>query len=107
MDTLLIQVIRVNGANSSLAKIIKGDFSRIKPGDMFQVTEWALETQNALKVYIPSSANDYNELSTAAKTLYSALKSNPAYAGQFIADPTAVDSVNTVFFNGKSWLLHK
>jgi len=104
-DTLVIQVIRVNGANSSLAKIIKGDFSKIKPGDMFQVTEWALDTQNALKVYIPSSANDYNALSATAKTLYGALKSNNKI--KFITDPTAGDSVNTVFFNGKSWLLHR
>jgi hypothetical protein len=104
-DTLLIKVTEVNGANSSLAKIIKGDFNKIKPGDMFQVTEWALDTQNALKVYIPSSADGYNALSTSAKTLYSALKSNNKI--QLIADPTAVDSIHTVFFNGKSWMLHK
>jgi hypothetical protein len=47
-DTLQIQVTKVNGANSSQAKVIKGDFSRIKAGDMFQVTEWAMEAQNAI-----------------------------------------------------------
>ena len=104
-DTLLIQVIQVNGVNSSIAKIIKGDFNRIKPGDMFQVTEWALETQNVLKVYIPSTTNDISALKISAKTLYSVLKSDNKI--QLVADPTAFDSIQMVFFNGKSWMLHK
>jgi len=104
-DTLFIQVTRVNGANSSSAKTIKGDFNQIKPGDMFQVTEWALETQNTLKVYIPSSAVNYNALRALAKTLYNALKSKNQI--KLVADPSCVDSISTVFFNGKSWLLSK
>jgi len=104
-DTLLIQVTQVNGANSSSSKIIKGDFNRINPGDMFQVTEWALESQNTLKVYIPSSAANYNALRGVAKTLYSSLKSNNEI--QLITDPTVADSIPTVFFNGKSWMVRK
>jgi hypothetical protein len=104
-DTLLIQVIRVNGVNSSSAKIIKGDFRKIKPGDMFQVTEWAFESRNALKVYIPSSSDYYHTLSTMAGTLYSALKSGNKI--RLITDPAAVDSINTIFFNGTIWMLHK
>ncbi|MGC1390746.1 MAG: caspase family protein [Bacteroidales bacterium] len=104
-DTLLIKVTQVNGANSSLAKVIKGDFSKIKAGDMFQVTEWALEAQNALKVYIPSSEVDYNALSLSAHSFYSTLKSNNRI--KLITDPTIDDSIHTVFYNGKSWMLHK
>jgi Caspase domain len=105
LDTLLIQVIEVNGANSSLAKVIKGDFNKIKAGDMFQVTEWALEAQNALKVYIPSSEYDYNSLSVSAQSFYSTLKSNNRI--KLITDPTIDDSIHTVFYNGKGWILHK
>jgi hypothetical protein len=104
-DTVLIQVIQVNGANNCIAKIIKGDFKDIKPGDMFQVTQWALDAQNALKVYIPTSSQDYNVLCIAAQKLYSSLKFTNKI--QLISDPTAVDSIHTVFFNGKSWMLHK
>jgi len=104
-DTLLLQVIQLNGANSSLAKIIKGDFDKIKPGDLFQVTDWAIEAPNALKVFIPSSADDYNGLCISAQKLIGALKSNSNI--QLIADPTTVDSFNTVFYSGKNWMLHK
>jgi Caspase domain len=104
-DTLLIQVIRVTGVNSSLAKVIKGNFSKIKAGDMFQVTEWALEPQNALKVYIPSSEYDYNTLSASAKSFYGTLKSNSRI--RLITDPTTEDSIYTIFYNGKGWMLHK
>jgi Caspase domain len=104
-DTLLIEVIRVTGPNSSLAKVIKGDFSKIKPGDMFQVTEWALEAQNALKVYIPSSEYDYNALSVSAKSFYGTLKSNSRI--KLITDPTIDDGIHSVFYNGKGWMLNK
>jgi hypothetical protein len=85
--------------------VIKGDFNKIKAGDMFQVTEWALEAQNALKVYIPSSEDDYNALSVSAQSFYSTLKSNNRI--KLITDPTIDDSIHTVFYNGKGWMLHK
>lgn len=104
-DTLLIQVTQVIGPNSSIAKTIKGDFKRIRPGDMFQVTQWALESQNSLKVYIPPSEANLNALRGLAKTIYSVLKSNNKI--QLLTDPTVLDSILTVFFNGRSWMLRK
>ena len=104
-DTVLIQVIRVGSANNSAAKVIKGDFTRIKPGDMFQVNQWASESQNGLNVYIPPSADDYNVLCTLSKTVCNGLKSCNKI--RVITDPTATDSIHTVFFNGKSWMVHK
>jgi len=104
-DTLLIQVTQVIGPNSSIAKTIKGDFKRIRPGDMFQVTQWALESQNSLKVYIPPSEANLNALRGLAKTIYSVLKSNNKI--QLLTDPTVLDSILTVFYNGRSWMLRK
>lgn len=64
-DTL--QIFEMKDANRSMAKIISGDRSKILPGTLFEVVNWASSKAPALKVYIPQSVSD-NDLKEFAKT---------------------------------------
>lgn len=71
-DTL--QIFEMKDANRSLAKVISGDRTKILPGTLFEVVNWASSKAPALKVYIPQSVSD-NDLKEFAKT-YQKVKSS-------------------------------
>lgn len=75
-DTL--EIIEMRGANKSLAQVIAGIKTNIKPGTMFEVINWASSKAPALKVYIPQavSANDLQNYIAAYKTAKAGKKIN-------------------------------
>ncbi|MDD5571960.1 MAG: caspase family protein, partial [Bacteroidales bacterium] len=104
-DTVELQIVAVNGANSSAAKIIKGNFSLVKAGDMFEVTKWTFSGQSSLKIYIPSGSFDLTSLADVASKIYNRLKSNEKI--NIVSDLASANNIYTIYFNGESWILHK
>lgn len=104
-DTVVLKVTAVNGANSSTAEVSKGDLKLIKAGDMFEVTEWAFSGQTALKVYIPTGNFDFATMNEIAQRSFNYIKSEQRL--KLVDDPTEASNIYTVFFTGKTWMLHK
>jgi len=101
-ETTKIKVKSVNGINTCLAKVVSGDMKNIKAGDLFELTSWVSATGSSLKVYIPKSDFDYNNLFTVTQNLYK-LSNNKNYT--VILDPFKEAPTHTIFFNLNKWFL--
>jgi len=66
--TTKIKVTAVLGPNLSEGEIIEGD-KNIKPGELFEVTNWVSSSAPFLKIYIPDSRLTYQKVLEFAKTI--------------------------------------
>ena len=97
-----IKVISVNGINTCMARVILGDIKNIKAGDLFELTSFISGAGASLKIYIPKSDFDYNNLFAIAQNLYK-LSNNKNYT--IILDPFKDSPTHTIFFNEKKWFI--
>lgn len=97
--TVEITITEVNSITKSTAKVTKGDFKTIKPGDLYNVTQWVV-AENALTVYIPASILTYAQVKAAAEE-FSKFKSDTKI--EWIIDPSKVSATHTIFFNDGLW----
>ena len=66
---IMVKVAEERGLNKCVVTIIKGDESEIKPGDLFEVTRWAVPDNMTLNIYIPETDYSYEELYKIAAEL--------------------------------------
>ncbi len=97
--TIEITITEVNSVTKSTAKVTKGDFKLIKPGDLYNVTQWVV-AENALTVYIPTSSLTYAQVKAAAEE-FSKFKSDTKI--EWIIDPSKVSATHSIFFNDGQW----
>ncbi len=64
---ILVKVAEERGLNKCVVSIIKGTENQIKPGDLFEVTKWAVPDNMTLNIYIPETDYDFEELREIAK----------------------------------------
>jgi hypothetical protein len=99
--TIELTVTEVNSMTKSTAKVTKGDYKNIKPGDLYSVTQWVV-AENALTVYIPISTLTYAQVKAAGEEFFK-LKNDPKI--EWIIDPSKVSATHTVFFNEGTWYI--
>jgi hypothetical protein len=66
---IIVKVAEERGLNKCVVTIIKGDESDIHPGDLFEVTRWAVPDNMTLNIYIPETDYSYEELYKIAAEL--------------------------------------
>ena len=59
---ILVKVVEERGLNKSLVEIVKGNRDEINPGDLFEVTKWAVPDNVNLNLYIPETDLTFSEL---------------------------------------------
>lgn len=64
---ILVKVAEERGLNKCVVTVIKGNEVQIKPGDLFEVTKWAVPDNMTLNIYIPETDYDFGELREIAK----------------------------------------
>ncbi|NVO01192.1 MAG: caspase family protein [Bacteroidetes bacterium] len=102
-DTIAkIKITQMKGVNSCVGQLVKGDIGNVKPGDMFELASWSTANGPNLKVYVPKTTYNYNDLASIAKQL-STLKNNKSI--KWISDPSAEAPTHTVFYTGTEWML--
>jgi hypothetical protein len=94
-----ILITDVSGLSKSKAKLLKGDISKIKSGDIFEITKWANADVPNLRVWFPAYNSGIDELLNITKNLKS-LQENKSI--KWVADPTteAPDYVLQYYNNG-------
>jgi hypothetical protein len=93
--SIQIQITEVTDVTKSVAKVIKGDASKIKPGELYTVEKW-VTAENALKVYIPGSNYSYTQIMAIAAEFNKLMEQ---YKDNWVTDPSAVSPTHTVFYN--------
>ncbi len=94
-----LTITEVNSMTKSTAKVTKGDYKNIKPGDLYNVTQWVV-AENALTVYIPNSSLSYAQVKAAGEEFY---KFKADAKIQWVTDPTKVSATHTIYFNDGLW----
>ncbi len=97
--TVELTVTEVNSMTKSTAKVTKGDVKNIKPGDLYNVTQWVV-AENALTVYIPNCNLSYAQVKTAGEEFFK-LKTDSKI--EWVIDPSKVSATHTIFYNDGVW----
>ena len=95
--TTKIKVTNVLGPNLSEAEITEGD-KNIKPGELFEVTNWVSSSAPFLKIYIPNSKLEYQKVEQYAKIVGDAKNSI-----HLINDFRNNDPDISFYFNNGNW----
>ncbi len=81
-DTIYkLQIVKVLGVTKCEATVIKGDEKKIKPGNLFQVTNWASGGVPLLNIYIPASTYSNEEVNKITQ-IAEKLKKSPEVVWQ-------------------------
>lgn len=97
-----IIITDVSGLSKSKAKLLKGDITKIKSGDIFEITKWANADVPNLRVWFPAFNSGVEELQTIVKNLQS-LSENKNLV--WITDPTKEAPDYIVQYYNNSWKL--
>ncbi|MEI6765095.1 MAG: caspase family protein [Bacteroidota bacterium] len=97
-----IVITEVSGLSKSKAKMVSGDISNIKAGDLFEVVVWSSPSTPNLQVWFPSSAFTYADILKTAQKL-SALANNKDFT--WITDPTEQAPTYIIQYFNNSWKL--
>lgn len=100
-DTVLLEVIELDGVNRCYAKAIKGKIKDVAVGELFELKIWSSGNASNLKVYIPKSGLNTQELYSQVKKLY---ESDKNLVSNFVTDPTQVLANKTIYYSGE-WVL--
>jgi hypothetical protein len=100
--TQSILITDVSGLSKSKAKIAAGDISKIKSGDIFQITKWANADVPNLRVWFPAYSSGISEINKIAKNL-SVLENDKNII--WIADPTKEAPDYVVQYFNNTWKL--
>ncbi len=101
-DTLVkLRVDTVLGINKSLASVVKGNIKDLKAGEFLEVTNWVSSGAPPLKLYIPTSTMNYDQVIELAR-LDKDLKQSDKI--KWINDLEKNDPCVTVFYNDQTCL---
>ncbi len=98
--SVTIKVTKSDGADKSIAKVTNGDFTKIKGGDLFEVTNWVSSQKAFLKLFIPASALSFEEV-TAISNVCNQLKNNSAI--KWVYDLDKQDPTVSLFYKDGKW----
>ncbi len=101
-DSIVLEITEVQSANKSIAKLIHGNFNTVKAGDMFEVISLKINTNNALKIFIPEALN-YDNLLKEISTFQNSIIQNSTI--EIVKNPQKTPPTHTIFFNNKKWIL--
>lgn len=101
-DTIVIKVDSVLSITKSWASVIKGNISSVKPGQLFEVTNWVSSKAPLLKLYIPPSAYNSGDIK---KMVAANIQLRQSSKVKWINNLEQEDPALTVFFNnGKCYV---
>jgi hypothetical protein len=100
--TQSIVITDVSGLSKSKAKLASGDISKIKSGDIFQITKWANADIPNLRVWFPAYNSGIEEINKVAKNL-SVLENDKNII--WISDPTKEAPDYVVQYFNNTWKL--
>src|SRR5690606_19127027 len=99
--TVRIEVQQVTGAGRSTARVVGGDASSVKPGDLFEVVVWQYPAQAALRVYIPQDVLDPGLLSQYAQAAVKALGGTGV---ALVAAPASSEVQYSQYYESGTWM---
>ncbi|RYY37267.1 MAG: hypothetical protein EOP46_03275 [Sphingobacteriaceae bacterium] len=95
---VIVKVATVTGISSALCTVIKGNIANIKPGTMFEVSNWVSSQAPLLTLYIPETGFNDEKVTGLAK-LNSQLKSSNKIK-KWTNNLQENDPSVSLFFNG-------
>lgn len=101
-NTLQLKVTSISGLNRCLAKVTTGNIKTIKPGDLFEVSNWVLPSMSTLKIFLPKSDFSETQLTEAAQKFYSLGKSGKI---SLVNDPLLKAPAHTIYYLEGHWYL--
>jgi len=101
-STVKIKVVSVEGITKSIAKLVNGSISQIKPGDIFKVSSWVSDNSNALSFWIPTTSMTNDALVSFYNKMQATAGSNKNIT--WVTDPKSTTATHTVFFNN-GWFM--
>lgn len=97
-----VKVIGERGLNKSVIEIIKGKRDEINPGDLFEVTKWAVPDNVTLNLYLPETNLTFNELINFVEKIYQVSIEN----GISLSDEPNNSNTNyELFYSDLKWKL--
>lgn len=99
-----IKVISNEGLNRCTGSLVSGDIAGINPGDLFELKTWCLPENSALRVFIPQSAINYDQL-VSVSVLQKKLTETGKYI--FIDHLSLNEPLYTLFFDNSNWFTNK
>ncbi|MCX6258348.1 MAG: caspase family protein, partial [Bacteroidia bacterium] len=101
-QAICLIVKEIINLNSCVAKVISGNRDDIKPGDLFELKSWCLPENSILKVFIPQSDLEYEQLKSIL-LIQKQLMDNKYYS--MIDDPARTSPTHTVFYEQGNWYI--
>jgi hypothetical protein len=101
-SSIKIKIIALEGLNRCKAVVTSGNIADIQPGDLFELKSWSLPEGSTLKVYIPESDINYNQLVINAKMLYK-IAEHKKYI--LILDPEKIAPSHVIFYQNGNWFI--
>lgn len=101
-STVKIKVVSVEGITKSTATLISGTLDKIKPGDIFKVSNWVASNDNALTFWIPTTTLSQETLINFSNKLKEEASKNNKIT--WVNDPKATVATHTIFFNN-GWFM--
>lgn len=103
-DSLILIVDTVLGLNKAIAKVKTGSTTLIKPGEFCYVVNWVKSSAPLLKLYIPASKYDANDLAGFVKIIVQV----GGRAGiKFTNDITRSEPEGSIYFQNDGFYLNR
>lgn len=101
-DTIIVEITEVQSANKSSAKIISGNFSSLKSGDMFEVYTTITHTNSVLSIFLPDTIS-YHTLFPTMETFFNQLSAYPDL--KIVSNPNKESITHSLFYQKGHWIL--
>lgn len=92
----VVKVEAVTGVAGATVKWVRGDKTKLTPGQFLELTNWVSEEKPLLSIYVPSNAFQYNEVKKLAEQFNTLRAKNPE---------KWVDNLNKVTPELSAWYL--
>jgi hypothetical protein len=102
-NLMTIEVTANEGLNSCKGRLVSGNKTEINPGDLFELKNWSLPENSALKVFIPPSSFDFSQLTEIAS-----LQKEMEKSGKYKIVENQVINVPSymLFYDQSKWFLN-
>ncbi|MCX6282243.1 MAG: caspase family protein [Bacteroidetes bacterium] len=97
-----LKVVKIEGLNKCRAIVTKGKLTDIKPGNLFELSNWCTPAGAVLKVYIPPTDLSYDQIKNLAEG-FSKLGNDKEYS--WVTDPAKDAPTHSVFFSNGKWYI--
>jgi len=101
-QAIRLRVKEIVNLNRCHAKIVSGRIADIRPGDLFELKSWCLPENSTLKVFVPQSEIEYEQLKLTG-LLQQKLSNSKNY--KIIDDPVNAAPSHTLFYEHGNWFI--